>query len=149
MEKTVTIADDLRPVEADETQLLQVFQNLAVNAAQAMPSGGTLTVIAKNLDAFAGRSSAPGEGDWVSVTVTDTGTGIRPEHLENIFDPFFTTKKTGTGLGLATTYSIVKKHGGTIRVDSAVGRGTTFEVLLPAAKVPAPGVLQPSARTIG
>lgn len=133
LEKTVAIAADLWPVEADETQLMQVFQNLAVNAVQAMPSGGTLTVTAANHLPAASRSPAPVDGRWVRVTVADTGTGIRPEHLENIFDPFFTTKKTGTGLGLATTYSIVKKHGGSIRVESTVGLGTTFEVLLPAA----------------
>jgi len=147
--KTVVIAADLWTVEADEAQLLQVFQNLAVNAAQAMPSGGTLAITAKNHEHSSGQSIAPMDHRWVRVTVADTGTGIRPEHLENIFDPFFTTKKTGTGLGLATTYSIVKKHGGTIRVDSTVGKGTTFEILLPASKPSAPARSTTPVQMIG
>ena len=137
LQKTVTILADLRPVEADETQLMQVFQNLAVNAVQAMLGGGVLAIIAENHLPGSSRSPFPTGGDWVRITVIDTGTGIRPEHLEKIFDPFFTTKKTGTGLGLATTYSIIKKHGGLIRVESTVGAGTTFEIFLPAAKTTA------------
>jgi len=134
LEKTITIASDLWPVEADEAQLMQVFQNLTVNAVQAMTASGKLTVSAENFIPRASNSPVSPEDKWVRITVTDTGTGIRPEHLEHIFDPFFTTKKTGAGLGLATTYSIVKKHGGTLRVDSVVNEGTTFEILLPAAK---------------
>ncbi|HTJ79822.1 MAG TPA: PAS domain S-box protein [Rariglobus sp.] len=147
LQKTITIAADLWPVDADEIQLMQVFQNLAVNAAQAMPAGGILAVTAENLIPGASRSPVPIDGTWVRITVSDTGTGIRPEHLENIFTPFFTTKKTGTGLGLATTYSIVKKHAGSIRVDSTVGRGTTFEILLPATKTVPPS--SPPAMMIG
>ncbi len=143
LEKTLSIAADLWPIEADEAQIMQVFQNLAVNAAQAMPSGGTLTIAAENYQPATSATLFSGDIRQVRVIVTDTGTGIRPEHLNNIFDPFFTTKKSGTGLGLATTYSIVKKHGGSIRVESVVGRGTTFEILLPAAKATAP--LRPAA----
>ena len=149
LKKNVSVAADLWPVEADEAQLMQVFQNLTINAAQAMPSGGTLTLTAENHRPAPDASPLPADVRHVRVIVTDTGTGIRPEHLGNIFDPFFTTKKSGTGLGLATTYSILKKHGGSIRVDSVMGRGTTFEILLPAAKTPEmqrPGApLQPIA----
>lgn len=131
VEASQAIAPDLWMVEADEGQLVQVINNLAVNAVQAMPSGGRLTVTAENVEPSADSASPVRDGRWVRIAVADTGTGIPPENLSKIFDPFFTTKKRGTGLGLATSYSIVKKHGGQLRVESAPGRGTTFTILLP------------------
>jgi signal transduction histidine kinase len=115
-------APDLDQVCGDQDQLRQVFVNLLLNAAQAMPKGGTLRL--------ATRSSGPGNG--CEVVISDTGEGIQPEHLKNIFTPFFTTKGSGTGLGLSVSYGIVKDHGGEIGVQSSPGEGTSFRVLLPA-----------------
>jgi signal transduction histidine kinase/ActR/RegA family two-component response regulator len=114
-------------VLADPGMVDQVLLNLAVNARDAMAGGGQLTIETSSLDA--------GDGRFVCLRVSDTGTGIAPEHLPHIFEPFFTTKDVGrgTGLGLATTYGIVQQHGGRIEVDSEPGRGTAFRVLLPAA----------------
>ncbi len=106
-------------------QLKQVILNLSLNAVEAMPSGGQLTI----------RTRAIEEVGHVLVKFTDTGTGIASTDLPNIFDPFFTTKESGTGLGLAITYDIVQRHGGRIDVESQVGRGTTFMVWLPVDKV--------------
>jgi two-component system NtrC family sensor kinase len=116
------LAEDLPLVEFDKNQLQQVLLNLAINACEAMADGGTLLV---------STSSADGK---VVVKVTDTGTGIKREHLDKIFEPFFTTKPVGkgTGLGLSVTYGLVHQHGGTLQVDSEVGKGTTFTVILPA-----------------
>jgi PAS domain S-box-containing protein len=127
------ISSDLWLVEADESQLVQVINNLAVNAVQAMPNGGLLLVAAENVSPEEDSQSPVGGSRFVKITVSDTGSGIPPEHLAKIFEPFFTTKPKGTGLGLATSYSVIKKHGGELRVESALGRGTTFHILLPAA----------------
>jgi two-component system NtrC family sensor kinase len=118
------LAADLPQVSSDQNQMEQVFLNLLINAAEAMPKGGKV--------AIRGRRSAVGE---LVLEVTDTGHGIPPEHLGKIFDPFFTSKEpgTGTGLGLAVTYGILRRHGGTIAVQSTVGKGTTFTITLPAA----------------
>lgn len=120
------IAPNLCWVEADAAQLTQVFNNLLLNAWQAMPPGrkGTITVSAVN------------SSNLLEVKITDTGSGISAKNLTHIFDPYFTTKKTGTGLGLAVVYSIVKHHGGNITVESVEDQGTTFTVTLPA--IPAP-----------
>ena len=130
-----SLEEGLWPVEADEGQLSQVFQNLTINAVQAMPDGGTLTISARNLP-------PPDGGDrFIEIAVADTGTGIAAKHLRTIFDPYFTTKPQGSGLGLATCYSIVTQHGGTITVTSRVGEGSTFTITLPASDsetVPAP-----------
>lgn len=110
-------------VRGDANRLQQVFLNLLTNAIQAMPKGGTLTVTTRRV---------PGE-PWVAVTVSDTGTGIAPEHLHKVFDPFFTTKSPGrgTGLGLSISYRIVKEHEGTLTVQSVQGKGASFTVALP------------------
>ena len=126
-------APDLWLVEADAGQLGQVFNNIALNAVQAMDSRGTLTVNAENLGPGPEQGAELAAFRVVHVTIADTGSGISAENLAKIFDPFFTTKAKGTGLGLATVYSIVKNHGGRLHVESAVGAGTRFHIYLRAA----------------
>ena len=131
-------AKDLRTLLGDATQLHQVLLNLCVNARDAMPNGGTLTLEAENMKIEAAYADAVTEakpGHYVVWRVMDTGTGIPPEILDRIFEPFFTTKgpEKGTGLGLSTVIGIVKSHGGFIRVYSVPGQGTTFAIYLPAA----------------
>jgi PAS domain S-box-containing protein len=122
-------------VRADPAMLEQALLNLAVNARDAMPEGGTLTIGTEQLKVSdpAAASGELSKGEYAVLRVTDTGVGIPPEHLPRIFEPFFTTKEVGkgTGLGLATVYGVAKQHGGTVRVRSRVGQGTTFEILLP------------------
>ncbi len=136
-----TILDPvLEPVKADSGQMEQVIINLAVNARDAMPSGGKLTVETKNLyldeDFFKSQSVEGKAGPYVMLRVSDTGSGMDQEILFQIFDPFFTTKglEKGTGLGLATVYGIVKQNNGYVFVDSKPGKGSAFELYLPAAK---------------
>jgi len=119
----------LPPVSGDKQQLRQVFLNLVLNAIDAMPNGGTLTI----------ETNATREGDYIRTDFTDTGIGIPGYVLPNIFDPFFTTKSRskGTGLGLSVSLGIIQNHGGDIRVSSQENKGSTFSVLLPMAKVPA------------
>jgi two-component system, cell cycle sensor histidine kinase and response regulator CckA len=137
-------ASDLWSVKANPTQLHQVLLNLAVNARDAMPQGGTLTMRAENrqIDSVA-AASIPGAaaGSYVRLEVADTGTGIPPAIVGKIWDPFFTTKGEGkgTGLGLATVRGIVHNHGGVATVHTRLGQGTTFEILLPAAACDATG----------
>lgn len=137
IEVETDIAPDVHPVSGDQTQLHQVFLNLSVNARDAMPNGGKLRLGARNftVDAhFAGLNPEAKPGPYVLFEVTDTGTGIPPEIQDRIFEPFFTTKEfgKGTGLGLSTTMSIVKSHAGFIEVESETGKGSTFQVYLPA-----------------
>src|SRR3954454_5909828 len=127
---------DLWPVKADVSQLEQVVVNLAVNARDAMPKGGKLTVRTANITAEECKAlpyKPLPASDYVTVDVKDTGTGIPREIIDKIFEPFFTTKETGkgTGLGLSTVYGIVKQTNGYVFVDSAVGKGTTFRIFLP------------------
>jgi two-component system cell cycle sensor histidine kinase/response regulator CckA len=136
---------DLWPVKTDLSQFEQVLINLCVNARDAMPGGGTLTLRTRNLlAADAGAFNYPflPHEDMVLVEVSDTGTGIAPEIMDKIFEPFFTTKEVGkgTGLGLAMVYGIIKQSGGYIQPESEVGKGTTFRVFLPRHIVEMPAV---------
>ncbi|MBI2221746.1 MAG: HAMP domain-containing protein [Acidobacteria bacterium] len=112
---------DVPPIEADFGQIRQALVNILINACDAMPSGGTLHIVSRNA------------GGSAEVAVRDTGTGIRPEHLKKVFDPFFTTRDKGTGLGLSVVYGIVERHGGTLKIDSTPGEGTTVTITLPPA----------------
>ncbi len=125
------IATDLRPCSIDRNQMGQVIDNLVINAQQAMPMGGTVTIRARNVrltDADRGELPA---GEYVRISVEDTGVGIPADMLHRVFDPFFSTKTKGHGLGLATSFSIIEQHGGRIEVESESGKGTTFHILLP------------------
>ncbi|MEA3213009.1 MAG: two-component system, cell cycle sensor histidine kinase and response regulator CckA [Chthoniobacter sp.] len=130
-------SEGLWPVEADPGQLSQVIANLTTNADQAMPSGGTIHITAENLDLGDEPSVISlAAGRWVRFSLKDHGVGIQEQYLKKIFDPYFTTKPKGSGLGLATAYSVVKNHGGVIVVESEPGRGSTFSVYLPASDKP-------------
>ncbi len=137
IELQVTCEQGLPTVQADATQLHQILLNLCVNARDAMPDGGTLTVEARRVEVdavFAGSVPDAREGTYLVLRVSDTGTGIPPEIMDRIFDPFFTTKapNSGTGLGLSTAMGLVKGHGGFLQVQSKMGEGTTFTVHIPA-----------------
>jgi nitrogen-specific signal transduction histidine kinase/ActR/RegA family two-component response regulator len=131
------IAEQLWPVDIDEGQISQVIHNLVINADQAMPEGGVIKISAENMviDSDDGAHHPTLEdGDYVRISIQDEGIGIPSEHLTKIFDPYFTTKQRGSGLGLASSYSIVKRHDGHLGVQSHAPVGTTFEVYLPASK---------------
>ncbi len=143
---------DLWPVQIDEGQISQVIHNLIINAVQAMPNGGTVTVRAVNVRVTDKTALPLEKGKYVRISVGDTGVGIPQEHINKIFDPYFTTKPKGTGLGLATSYSIVKKHGGLITVNSEPGVGTSFYFFLPASareKAPVAGDERPLVKGKG
>jgi CheY-like chemotaxis protein len=133
IELVTDLAEGLWSVKADGGQLEQVLVNLAVNARDAMPSGGTLTIATTNRDTTHDGAMTVVEGDHVVLRVCDTGTGMRPEVRARAFEPFFTTKARGegSGLGLATVYGIVTQAGGDLRLESDVGAGTNITVLLP------------------
>jgi PAS domain S-box-containing protein len=151
------LADDLAAVEGDVGQLHQMLLNLCINACDAMPAGGRLTIETENVtlsDADAQTMLDLNPGLYVWLRVTDTGIGMDPETMQRIFEPFFTTKKEisgkpHSGLGLAMVYGIVRSHGGTIRVHSALGQGTTFEVYLPAIGQPATPPMAPAVESGG
>lgn len=132
------LAQDLFAIEADQAQIEQVLLNLYVNGADAMPGGGDLTLKTMNTthNDMKGKLYDPKPGKYVLLTVTDTGIGMDKETMERIFDPFFTTKEMGrgTGLGLASSYGIMKGHGGYVDVKSKKGHGTTFSIYLPASE---------------
>jgi len=140
-----SIAEDLWSAEIDRTQISQVISNLVINAIQAMPERGRIKVTARN-EVITATGGALMDGRYVLIAIEDSGTGILPQHLEKIFDPFFTTKPKGSGLGLATCYSIIKRHSGFIDVQSQAGKGAIFSIYLPAllkpykAEVPVAGV---------
>ncbi|MBD2203080.1 PAS domain S-box protein [Calothrix sp. FACHB-1219] len=134
---TTELAADLFPVYGDSTQLHQVLINLCLNARDAMPDGGTITIAANNIyidEIYSQVHFEAQVGHYLVLTITDTGFGIPSELLDKIFEPFFTTKEFGygTGLGLSTAIGIIKGHGGFINVSSSLGKGTTFKVYLPA-----------------
>jgi len=125
---------DLWPADVDKAQIGQVVQNLVINAIQAMPLGGSVWIKASNRTIEPGSHSVLQGGDYVCISVADSGSGISPENIEKIFDPYFTTKLQGNGLGLATVFSIVRRHQGHIEVSSVLGKGSAFTFFLPAAK---------------
>jgi PAS domain S-box-containing protein len=127
------IDPDLWPCDVDENQINQVIDNIVINARQAMPEGGTVVVTAKNITAETPVPPPLKRGKYVFIGIRDQGTGIAKEYLSRIFDPFFTTKQHGSGLGLATSYSIISKHGGHITAESELHKGAHFLIYLPAA----------------
>jgi len=128
-----SLFEDLWPVDIDRGQITQVINNLIINAVQAISEGGIIRICAENVMVEAKDNLPLPKGKYVKISVKDQGLGIPKEQLPKIFDPYFTTKKRGNGLGLASAYSIIKKHGGHITVESKVGAGTTFFIYLPAS----------------
>jgi PAS domain S-box-containing protein len=126
------VSSELRTVSADPGQLAQVVDNLVINAVQAMPTGGAILVRADNVDLAADEVAGLPPGPYVRVDVADSGPGIPEALWSRIFDPYFTTKKTGSGLGLAVAYSIVRNHGGALQLEPRRGEGATFVIHLPA-----------------
>jgi CheY-like chemotaxis protein len=134
---------DLWPVEMDTGQISQVVSNLVVNAKQAMPNGGTIHISCENAVLNEGQVATLPSGRYVLISLRDEGVGIPQSHLARIFDPYFTTKQGGSGLGLATSYSIIEKHDGYIDVQSETGTGTTFMIYLPASDKKVPAMKKP------
>jgi CheY-like chemotaxis protein len=128
-----SIAKDLWTVDVDVGQMSQVINNIMINSNQAMPEGGSIQVAAENIIIEDTLGLPVHSGRYIKISITDQGVGILEKHLLLLFDPYFTTKHEGSGLGLATAYSIIKKHDGHITVDSRVGVGTTFHIYLPAS----------------
>jgi two-component system cell cycle sensor histidine kinase/response regulator CckA len=133
-----SLPENLWPVEVDEAQTRQAIHNIAINAKEAMPEGGTITMGADNVTVVAEDMLPIADGKYIKVSIKDQGMGIPREHLEKIFDPYFTTKEMGNrkglGLGLSISHSIIKRHHGYIHVESAPGIGTTFSIYLPACE---------------
>lgn len=127
------VPDDLWESNYDKNRIGQVIDNLIINAVQAMPAGGSITLQARNVQLNENEHSVLPLGNYIKISITDTGVGIPNENFVQIFDPFFTTKDKGSGLGLATSYSIINRHGGCIDIESELGKGSTFHVYLPAA----------------
>lgn len=127
------LSNELWKTEIDEGQINQVIGNLVINANQAMPNGGVITIRTENLEIEAESALPLTAGRYIRISVEDQGVGISKKHLPNVFEPYFTTKQKGSGLGLATTYSIIKKHGGHITVYSGIDKGTVFNIYLPAS----------------
>lgn len=128
----LTTGEPLWPVEIDSDQINQVINNLIINADQAMPDGGIIRVSAENIHWVREDDPPYRKGEFIKITICDQGIGIPEENLPYIFDPYFTTKPNGSGLGLATSYSIIKKHDGYINVQSRIGQGSAFTIYLPA-----------------
>jgi CheY-like chemotaxis protein len=118
----------------DEGQINQVIHNLVINAIQAMPQGGSIFIHGSNVEIGADENIALRSGNYVKISFRDTGSGIPKRNLSRIFDPYFTTKEKGSGLGLATCYSVIKKHDGLLNVSSELGVGTEFSFYLPASE---------------
>ena len=135
----IDIPEDLWPTEFDPDQMGQVIQNIVLNAKEAMSDAGVLQVTARNVTLAGFEVAELAAGDYVEIAFHDSGPGIAPEHLAHVFDPYFSLKPTGTGLGLAVTYLVVKRHQGMVTADSVVGQGTTLTVYLPRSRInPAP-----------
>ena len=145
----VSLPKGLWRVRADEGQISQAIQNLVANARDSMPDGGTIRISAANETVSAGQHDQLQKGCYVAISIVDRGTGIQAEHLLKVFDPYFTTKKKGSGLGLATTYSIIDKHKGLLTVQSETGKGSTFTFWLPAIEGTATEEAPAPARIIG
>lgn len=146
----IEIPDSIHAIEADGRQLNQALHNIVVNATQAMPEGGTLTVSAHNVTLSDANPMILSAGSYVGLSFTDQGFGISEGDLKRIFAPYFTTRSVGKGLGLASAHSIVNRHGGHIGVSSVVGKGTTFTILLPSiGKAYAPDQADAVARATG
>jgi PAS domain S-box-containing protein len=127
------LAEDVWPCNIDKNQIGQVIDNIVINAQQAMPNGGTIEITAQNISLGENEHVTRVKGNYVKVSIKDFGTGIPKDIMPRIFDPFYTTKTKGHGLGLATCYSIITRHGGAIDVESEMGKGSTFHVYLPAS----------------
>jgi two-component system, cell cycle sensor histidine kinase and response regulator CckA len=127
------VQDDLWLCEVDKNQISQVVENFVINAQQAMPNGGTITVSAQNISLSANEHASLPAGKYVQLSIQDEGVGIPEDFLPRIFDPYYTTKPKGHGLGLTTCYSIITRHGGDIDVESEPGKGSTFNLYLPAS----------------
>ena len=136
VEAVIELPTDLHAVNADEGQLGQAFSNIIINGVQAMQAGGRLTVSGKNIAISGNNSLGLAAGKYVKISFTDEGCGIAAEDIGRIFDPYFTNKAGGSGLGLAATYTIIKKHAGHISVSSSPGRGSTFTILIPGDDAP-------------
>ncbi len=148
VKRRISIEPDLSPVNIDPGQIHQVINNIVLNAAQAMPEGGIIDVEARNVSGEDAPGGALPKGEYVKIVIADRGIGIPEEHLPKIFNPFFTTKAKGTGLGLATSYSIIKRHDGRISVDSRLGGGTTVSIYLPASRKPMSSIPGGDSRAI-
>jgi len=133
VEASIDLPAALYSINADEGQISQAFNNIIINAVQAMPDGGALNVSAKNTVIAEENGFGLPAGVYVEISFSDEGCGIAAEDLEKIFDPYFTSKVGGSGLGLASTYAIIKKHGGHISVNSSLGKGATFTILIPGS----------------
>ena len=127
------IADNLYPIELDQAQFIQSFSNIILNASQAMPKGGVINVTARNMHLDENEVSNLPEGNYVKISVADRGHGISPDDMQHIFDPYFTTRQGKVGLGLSIAYSIIRSHGGVIIVESEHGKGSIFNIFLPAS----------------
>ena len=136
---SIDAAPNISTISADEVQMVQVFNNLFINAKQAMSGRGKIQVQVRNYRNEEGSSLRKQRiqpiplADYVMISIRDTGSGIPKEQIQFLFDPYFTTKEQGNGLGLTVVYAIIKKHGGEIQVESAPGNGTTFVIYLPSS----------------
>jgi PAS domain S-box-containing protein len=128
------IPDDLWYAEIDRGQISQVINNMVINSDEAMPQGGNITIKALNVVLKEDEVASLIPGRYIKIAISDTGLGMPEEHISRVFDPYFTTKQKGSGLGLATSYSIIKNHGGTITVNSRLGAGSTFNIFIPASE---------------
>lgn len=131
---TFSFPETLRPVLVDPGQFGQVIHNIVINAVQAMPDGGALDFSACEVTLAPGEDPSLAAGPYAKLTIRDDGPGMPPSLRHKVFEPYFTTKSTGSGLGLTVVYSIVARHGGTVRLHSGLGEGTTFEIYVPVAR---------------